>query len=192
VSGDAGGGAAAGAGSPQRSPFSFSVWILGGGALVLALFLLIGYLLPGRWKADASHVIARSPEALMPYLDSPEGWQEWTPWPEYGVERTGPERGAGARIAWDNLDLGTGSFTIDAVRPDGVQYSVDVEEGTMLSKGTVTLTPVDGGVRVDWHEEGDFGWNPLMGYWALRMERAQGREMDKGLLRLDSLANGSP
>ena len=179
-------------GAPQRSPFSFSVWVLGGGALLLALFLLIGYLLPGQWKADATRVIAAPPGVLMTYLDSPEGWRAWTPWPDQGVERSGPERGAGSRISWDHLDLGTGSFTIDAVESDRVRYSVDVEEGTMLSKGVVTLSPENGTVRVDWHEEGDFGWNPLMGYWALRMERAQGRELDKSLARLDSLVTGLP
>jgi hypothetical protein len=178
-------------GPAGRSPFSFSVWILGGGALLLGIFLLVGYLLPGTWEADASQVIASTPEELMPYLDSPEGWQEWTPWPENGVERIGPERGAGARLSWDDLDLGSGSFTIESVAPTRIEYTVDVEEGSMVSKGTVTMTPAEDAVRVDWHEEGDFGWNPLMGYWALRMGSAQSQELAKGLARLDSLVSGS-
>lgn len=176
----------------SRTPFSIGVWILGGVGVLLGAFLLIGFLLPKEWEADASRVIAGSAEAVLPYLDSPEGWNDWTPWPEAGVERTGPERGPGARMSWSDPDLGTGSFTLDAASLERVEYSVDVEEGAMLSTGVLTLTPTDGGVRLDWHEEGDFGWNPLMGYWALSMGRAQSEELGKGLERLDSLVRRSP
>jgi hypothetical protein len=41
---------------------------------------------------------------------------------------------------------------------------------------------------VTWREEGDLGWNPLMGYWALSMNRAQSQELAKGLDRLRSVA----
>jgi hypothetical protein len=170
------------------SPVSYSVKILGGGAIVLLLLLLVGYLLPGTWEADASKVVSASAEAVMPYLDSPEGWREWTPWPENGVERTGPDHGEGATLSWDDPDLGVGSFTLGATSPDSVAYSVDVQEGAMRTDGVITLTPVDGGVRVDWREHGDFGWNPLMGYWALFMHRAQSQELSKGLDRLDAVA----
>lgn len=175
----------------SASPFSFGTKILGTGAVLLAIFLVIGFFLPGNWEADASRVIRATPEALLPYLDSPEGWQEWTPWPEAGVERSGPERGAGASLSWNDPDVGVGTFTIDSTSPEEVEYSVDVQEGAMLSTGAMTLTPTDGGVRVDWHEEGDLGRNPLMGYWALSMGRAQSEELSKGLERLDSLVSGS-
>lgn len=175
----------------SQAPFSIGTKILGGGALLLTAFLLIGFLLPAEWEADATRVIDGSAEAVLTYLDSPEGWQEWTPWPETGVERTGPERGAGARLSWNDPDLGSGSFTLDAATAEQVTYKVDVGEGTMLSSGAVTLTSEDGRVRVRWHEEGDLGRNPLMGYWALSMGRAQSEEMAKGLERLDSLVTGS-
>jgi uncharacterized protein YndB with AHSA1/START domain len=175
----------------SRSPFGPGVWILGGGAVLLTIFLLIGFLLPGDWEAQASRVISGSPESVLRYVDSPEGWQEWTPWPENGVERSGPERGPGSRLSWDDPDLGIGSFTLSATGPEGVEYSVDIDEGAMLSTGAMTLTPTGDGVRVEWREQGDFGWNPLMGYWALSMGRAQSEELAKGLERLDSLVSGS-
>lgn len=173
------------------SPFSFGTKVLGGGAALLLLFLLIGYLLPGDWEAEATSVIRASPEQVRPFLDSPEGWQKWTPWPENGVTRSGPEHGAGATLSWDDPQLGSGSFTLERVDPDEVQYSVDVGDGSMLTHGRVTLTPVGDGVSVFWREEGDLGRNPLMGYWALSMARAQGDELAKGLERLDSLVTGT-
>ena len=48
-----------------------------------------------------------------------------------------------------------------------------------------------GGVRVHWHEAGNLGHNPLMGYWALSMGRAQSQELSKGLDRLSALATDS-
>jgi hypothetical protein len=173
------------------SPFSFGTKILGGGAAVLLLFLLIGYLLPADWEAEATRVIQASPEEVRPFLDSPEGWQKWTPWPQNGVTRSGPQHGAGATLSWDDPDLGSGSFTLERVDPDEVQYAVDVGDGSMRTHGRITLTPENGGVRVFWREEGDLGRNPLMGYWALSMARAQGDELTKGLERLDGLVTGA-
>jgi len=172
------------------SPFSVGTKILGTGAVLLLAFLLIGYLLPSDWEASASRVVPASADAVMPYLDAPEGWREWTPWPENGVSRQGPDHGAGATLSWDDPDLGSGSFTLETVAPDRVTYTVDVGAGSIIAHGTVTLTAEDGGVRIDWREEGDLGRNPLMGYWALSMDRAQGEEMAKGLERLEGLLTG--
>ena len=68
-----------------------------------------------------------------------------------------------------------------------------MEGGSLRTDGRIDLVPVEGGTRVTWTEEGDFGWNPLMGYWALAMERVQGRELQKGLDRLEAhLTGGAP
>ncbi|MDH3424075.1 MAG: SRPBCC family protein, partial [Gemmatimonadota bacterium] len=148
----------------NTSPFSIGVKILGAGAVLLSTFLLIGFLLPGTWESEASLLVPSTADEVLAFLDSPEGWQEWTPWPEVGVERSGPESGAGAQLAWDDPELGSGSFTLGATRPERVEYSVEVGEGAMHATGAVTLTPENGSVRVLWQEMGDLGNNPLMGY----------------------------
>lgn len=173
----------------SRGPFSFGTVILGGGAALLALFLLVGWLLPQNWEAEASAHIAAPPAAVYALLDSPEGWRRWTPWPESGVERTGPTRGPGATLSWDDPELGTGSFEIvGATEPARVDYAVRVDDGAMRTDGTLNLTAEADGVRVDWREQGDLGWNPMMGYWALSLSRAQSEELAKGLERLRALA----
>jgi uncharacterized protein YndB with AHSA1/START domain len=175
-----------------RGPFSPGTMILGGGAVVLIGFLLVGYLLPSDWEAEASRVLPVSPEEVYAFLDSPEGWQRWTPWPESGVQRSGPARGAGASFSWNDPDLGAGSFTIaDAAEPARVSYEVVIDDGTMNAQGSVDVTAEGDGSRVTWRERGDFGWNPLMGYWALSMSRAQTDEMTKGLDRLGQLVTGA-
>ncbi len=175
---------------PALSPASI---LLGAAATVLVLFLGVGWLLPGTWSAERSAVLSAPPAAVFPWVDSPSGWQRWTPWPDSGVVREGPERGAGARLAWNDEELGDGSFEIVEARPDSlVRYRVVVQEGEMYTDGTMRLSRDGAGTRIQWREEGDFGRNPLMGYWARFMERAQGRELEKALDRLGALAGQAP
>jgi uncharacterized protein YndB with AHSA1/START domain len=177
-----------GADGAGRSPFSIGVIVLGGGAVLGALFLIVGWLLPTDFEATAERVVDVPPEAVFRYLDSPEGWRDWTSWPESGLERSGPSRGEGARLAWDDPELGVGSFTLVAVAPtERVQYRVEVG-GSMLTEGDVTLADDAGRVRIRWRERGSLGRNPLMGWWALSMERAQSDELVKGLERLEAVA----
>lgn len=176
----------------SRTPFSPGPVILGGGAVLLMLFLLVGYLLPSDWQAEATAHVPLPASAVFRFLDSPEGWRGWTPWPESGVERSGPERGEGASLSWSDPELGSGSFTIvRATEPERVEYSVLIDGGAMRTDGVLALAPEAGGVRVTWRERGDLGWNPLMGYWALSMSRAQSDELAKGLERLGVLAQDS-
>jgi uncharacterized protein YndB with AHSA1/START domain len=176
----------------RRGPFSFGTVVLGGGGLLLTFFLLLGWLLPSSWEAEAALLIPAPAAAVYPLLDSPEGWQRWTPWPESGVQRSGLSRGQGATLSWDDPELGAGSFTIvSATENRRVDYAVRVDEGDMRADGTLTLAPEGSGTKVQWREEGDLGWNPLMGYWALSLSRAQSEELAKGLERLKALVDSA-
>jgi len=173
----------------NSSPFSLGTRILASGALLLSAFLLIGFLLPSSWESETTGYVAAPADIVFQFLDSPEGWQAWTPWPESGVERSGPKRGIGATLSWDDQEVGTGSFTIQSLEENSmVTYGVEIGDGAMLVSGIITLRPESEGVRITWLEEGDLGRNPLMGYWALSMSRAQSDELVKGIERLRELA----
>lgn len=166
------------------SPFSFGTKILGTGALILFSLLGLGVVLPATWEAEATVLLPATADAAFRYLDSPEGWLAWTPWPDSSTI-SGPARGAGATLAWDDPEFGSGAFTIvRADAPTHVSYRVQVNNGRMSTDGTLELTPEGTGTRVRWREEGDLGRNPLMGYWALSMDRAQSEELQKSLDRL--------
>lgn len=174
------------------SPFSLGTRILGGAAVLLIGLLMLGFLLPSDWEARASKVFAdAAPEDVYPLLDAPEGWRVWTAWPDSGLDRSGPERGSGASMAWDDPELGEGTFRIVEVSPpERVTYEVAVGR-TMRTTGTLTLASDGDGVRVSWREEGTLGPNPLMGYWALFMDRAQTAELERSLDRLDDAVSDS-
>ena len=179
----------------STSPFSLGTRILAVGALLLFVFLAVGFFLPGTWSAERTVTLASPPDVVFPLVDAPQAWRRWTAWPDSGLVQEGPERGVGASLTWNDPDLGEGSFEIVAAEaPRSVRYRVNVQGGSMHTDGTFLLESDGSGTRVTWREEGDFGRNPLMGYWARLMSRAQGKELEKALLRLDSLAQteGAP
>ena len=166
------------------SPFSFGTKVLGSGALFLFALLGLGALLPATWEAEAVALLPGAPHAAFRYLDSPEGWLAWTPWPDSSTI-SGPERGAGSTLSWDDDEFGSGSFSIvEAEVPTRVSYRVEVNDGRMWTDGALELSAEGTGTRVHWREEGDLGRNPLMGFWALSMDRAQSQELQKSLDRL--------
>lgn len=178
-----------------RSLFGPGTVVLGGGAVLLIIILLIGFALPTEWAVSADLRIEASAEELMPYLDSPEGWSAWTAWPDSGLTRSGPERGPGASISWSDRELGAGSFTIREVSARSVRYAVLVDGAAntlMTTTGAIELEPLGSSTIVHWSETGDLGRNPLMGFWALTMERAQTRELQKSLGQLaEAVSSGS-
>jgi carbon monoxide dehydrogenase subunit G len=164
---------------------------------ILAVFLLgfvaVGFLLSGEWQATRTEVVQAPPDRVFDLLDSVEGWSRWSPMPFVEGEVSGPSEGAGARLAWDDPQWGQGVWTLtDARAPSEVRYRVEVEGGSMVTRGRVELTPRDGATHVTWTEEGDFGWNPLLAFMALGMERMQGEEMEKSLAELARIATGAP
>ncbi len=166
----------------------FFRWLISIIALLLLGFVIGGFVLPGTWETERDVTIRAAPEAVFDYLDSVEGWASWAPLAEVEGTRSGPARGPGATLRWDDDEWGQGEWRITETTPQRrVAYEVLVEDGALVTEGQVTLTPVTEGTRLAWTERGDFGWNPVLAYMALGMERLQGREMEKSLATLAEL-----
>ena len=155
-------------------------------ALLLGGLLIVGWMLPGSWSAEAERVIDAPADSVFARVASPRRWDEWTPWPVIPFSYEGPESGPGARRRWDTPDVGAGSFTItDAQPPTLVRYQVELSGERTPTVGSFSLEETAEGTRVTWREEGDFGGNPVLGWAALAMRKRHGGELE---LRLDSLA----
>jgi uncharacterized protein YndB with AHSA1/START domain len=164
------------------NPVRIAGIILGAIAAVLLGFLFIGFLLPSEWSTERSALVPAPPDSVFPYLESAEAWSLWTPSPETGVVLFGPETGPGSGRRWDDPGYGRGEFVIvDMERPRFVEYEVAVEGGAIRITGHISLSPTGEGTRITWRERGDFGWNPLLGYLAGRMDELQGGQLEVSL-----------
>ena len=158
--------------------------VFGGIATVLVVFMLIGFLLPGTWSAEASIQIEADPMEVFPFLNDLSRWDTWTNWGDIESELSDPSLSVGASRSWDDPQLGSGSVTITSSgSPSFVRYEVVIEGGSSVS-GELRIEALQGGSRVTWREEGDLGGNPLMGYVARRMPESQGAQLAEGLERL--------
>ena len=167
--------------------------ILGVMALLLIGLLVLGFLLPSGWSVERSTTMEAQAEEIFPLISSARAWTLWTPSPETGFEYFGPQDGEGSGRNWDDELYGEGTFVITAVDPpQELRYEVEVEGGSIRITGHITLDPVDEQrTRVTWSEDGDFGWNPLLGYLARRMEDLQGSQLEQSLEALDRLVTES-
>jgi hypothetical protein len=162
--------------------------IFGGLSGILLLYLLVGLLLPGSWRAQEEILLPAPPSSVFPLVNRLSAWELWTPFPQSGLVSFGPPEGEGAGLRWDDPQYGKGEVRIIRSREDAeVSYWVEVEEGALTIRGVLTLEPEGGGTRLRWVEDGDFGWNPLMGYAARGMADSQGEAMKASLGRLTDL-----
>jgi hypothetical protein len=160
-------------------------------ALLLLSFVGLGLVLSGTWEARRETLIDAPIDSVFAYLDSVEGWSAWAPLGVVEGERSGPARGTGATLTWDDPEWGQGEWVLTASdAPHRVTYEVRVEEGSLVTQGEFSLSETPSGTLVEWRESGDFGWNPLLAFMALGMDRLQGLEMEKGLAVLRARVKG--
>ncbi len=166
---------------------------LGALAILFSLFIVVGILLPGTVQVTRSVEIDASPEEIFPLLGNLETWAEWTPWGDVESRVEGPASGLGARRVWDDPGIGSGTLTLTGFRPpQGVDYVVEVEDGAIRFEGTLSIEEREGKSFVSWTERADLGWNPLLGWTALGMEDAQGRQLQESLDRLQRRIKAPP
>jgi len=160
---------------------------LKGFIVAMSLFLIamlgVGFLLPGDWEAERSVTVGATPDAVWPWISDLRQWDAWAPLGEVEGIYPGETRGVGAVREWDDPGWGYGSVEIREVDPGSrLVYDV-VVEGGLETRGTLRVDQLSGssGTRVTWSESGDFGWNPLLSWFALGMEPRQGAQLSQGL-----------
>lgn len=154
--------------------------------VLLLVMLGIGFALPGDWSATRTIRIDAERTGVWPLIADLRRWNSWAPLGEVEAEFSEPSRGPGATREWDDAAWGQGVVTIrSATPPMELVYEVAVEGGALRTIGTLQLESAGPETTtVTWTEEGDFGWNPLLSWFALGMEKRQGAQLDVGLRRL--------
>jgi hypothetical protein len=167
-------------------------------AALVALVLVIGLVLPSKYRVERSTTIQAPAEAVYASVANLKRWQDWAPWnagkyPGNQWMFGGPEVGVGAVHSWSGEDVGTGTLSLTQADPKtGVAYDMSLEHGRYVMHGRISFEPADSGTRVTWVDEGDLGGNPLMHYLRFPLESRLGRDLEQALAQLKKQVEASP
>ena len=162
----------------------------------VALFVVIGLLLPSRFNVQRSVVIDAEPAKIHALVGDLARWPEWEPWtetdPTMKVTIEGASTGTGAKQTW-TADRGNGGLTITRWDVNtGVAYAMQINDGEMTSIGTIKYAPAEGGTMVTWNWSGDLGMNPFMRWFGSMFDQKVGPIFQSGLDTLKEKVESMP
>lgn len=164
--------------------------ILLAGAVVVALFVVVGLFLPKTYHVERSTVINAPAEKIYPYISAFRRWPEWIAWttnkyPDMTMKFGDADTGVGAGYSWAGKSSGIGAIKFTALEPGkSIGYHLDFENGQYLSAGIISLVPEGGGTKVTWTNGGDLGANPVGRWFGLFMDGMMGPDFAAGLADL--------
>jgi effector-binding domain-containing protein len=169
--------------------------ILYGAGAVLLLGIVIGVFLPSKGHVERKVTIDAHPATVFALLNDFHPMMEWSPWiaadPQATVAFSGPEMGVNAIVRWEGPVAGQGSMRIvDSVPYERVTGNLVLDGTTALSQ--FILSPSEGGTGVLWNFDIDYGNNLLGRYSGLFLDREVGRQYERGLADLRTMAESLP
>jgi len=160
---------------------------------LIVIFVIGSFFLPQTQHVERSVDISAPAEKIYPYLANPQLFSEWSPWskidPNMKVQYVGETMGEGAIMKWqsDQPSVGSGSWTVvKAVENELINVDMDFgEQG--LAKSNFNLEANGNQTKVIWGFDTDAGWNPIMRWMGLLMDKMVGSEYEKGLAELKTM-----
>lgn len=161
-------------------------------AIITLLLIFLPFTFSPVWTAKRTVFIGERPEAIYPYLNNIEKWQEWTVWtkkedPAMSFDYTQKLTGAGAKASWKSKKMGNGSIKFLSIeRGKSVTYEMFFGTVANAITGTITVERSGLGSVVVWIQQGNFGKNIFERYMGIIMDTVVGADMEKGLWNLRS------
>lgn len=159
------------------------------GIIVIALFALIGSLMPNTFEIKRSQEFHFQPAQIHVLLSDLREWKKWEPWKESdpSVQVTFGERtkGVGATQSWTS-DQGNGRLHIDDVRPLRVAYTVYFNDDAYKSMCELLITPDESGdtCTLEWIMRGQVDVPVIGSFIAASMDGQVGPMFERGLEKL--------
>jgi effector-binding domain-containing protein len=167
------------------------------GALV-ALLAVVGFALPSKGHVERTKDVDAPACTVYALVDSMQRFGDWSPWskkdPKASFVFSGPARGVGNKVAWhsETREVGSGTQVVtEALECKRVVTSMSFE-GMAPATATIELKPRDGGVKVVWGFDTDFGMNLMGRYFGLMFDKMVGPDFEQGLGSLKTLAEALP
>jgi type II secretory pathway pseudopilin PulG len=166
-------------------------------AIVVALFLLVGLLLPSSRHLQEDVETNRRMSIVYDTINSMRRFDDWNVLPlqdpQMRTELTGPEKGVGAAFEYQSNErkLGTGKWEIvDAVPGKSVTYRLENPQRGGNKTMTYTLQPTgrnNRNVKITSTYNVDYGYDILGRYQGLYVPRSVGDAMKMSLSRLSNM-----
>ncbi len=158
-------------------------------AIIIVIFLGVGFFLPSEFKVERSVTIDAPAEDVYSQIVDLRQWKEWGVWferdPNMSVVYSGPQSSVGMTSSWQSEQEGSGEMKIISLTPNqNVTYSLYFPDFDMGSTGELQITESAGTTKVTWMDYGDVGSNPINHYFALMMDSMIGPDFEKGLANL--------
>ncbi|MFV2072952.1 MAG: SRPBCC family protein, partial [Thermoanaerobaculales bacterium] len=166
--------------------------------LLVALVVVIGFFLPRTGHVERSITIDAPPCVVFATVNGLQSFNDWSPFvalnpgAEYSYE--GPGFGVGAKMSWtgESPNGETGNQEIVASTPyEQVRVRLGFSDG-MAADATYILDAVDGGTRLTWAFDTDFGLDLFGRYFGLILDRQIGPIFAQGLTSLKRIAEALP
>lgn len=163
-----------------------SLWILAG---LIALFLVVALFLPSDYKVERTISIEKPVGIVYSQVIDLRNWENWNPWtamdPDAKYVISGPEKGVGAKWAWEGEILGTGHLIIlEAEENKSIKSDlIFLEPQAMKSYDVWEFEPAGAGTQVVWANVGELDY-PVGRYFGLFLDQMMGPDFEKGLLNL--------
>ena len=141
-----------------------------------------------------SATIAAPPEQVRARVEDFHAWRAWSPWedldPNLRRSYTGPERGVGARYAWEgNRKAGAGSMEVVAATPESLTVELRFLKPWRATYQVVFSFAPDGpATHVTWTMTGEHTGMAKLFARFINLEKLVGPDLEKGLTRLKVLA----
>ena len=169
--------------------------------IVLAVFLIlvvIGFLVPKTRQVERSILIDAPPSAVFAKVNGFRYFNDWSPFvatmPDAEYSYVGPDFGIGSKMSWSTPEPKSeaGSQIIVASTPYE-RVDVELDLGPRgEAQVAYLLQPEDGGTRITWTFDTDFGFNLVGRYFGLLLDRNLGPLYAQGLANLKRISEELP
>ncbi|MDN5781000.1 MAG: SRPBCC family protein [Luteimonas sp.] len=168
-------------------------------AIVIALMLIVGLVLPSSRHLSESVETNRKMTIVFDTINSLRRFKDWNALalrdPGAKLELSGPNSGVGAKLSFtsDVSQVGNGSWEIIESTPGkSVKYAIDNEHSGHDKVSEFILTPTGRGavkrnVQITQTYDVEYGWNLIGRYAGLYVSRHVGDDMKLGLARLTNM-----
>lgn len=162
---------------------------------LIVILILVAYLLPGSSVVTRTIEINAPVEKVYSQFADFNNWNNWSPW--YRKDTTtkqtilGTAGMAGHSMKWssDKEDVGHGSMTFErVVENKSIDAMLEFEDVKMQSTIMFRVEPTATGTKVTWGDSANLGYNPMMRWMGLFMDKFMGPDFEEGLKNMKDVS----